>query len=312
MKQKFTNLTAIRGYVFSHTLQERVRDDHSRYIVGVVNVATDDDAINVVPVNFIVNEKTKKGGTNSTFENLKQIIDSGVTYEIAKTDANKVRIDGAIDVNDFYNRNGELVTSKRVHGSFLHFLGANEPIVTEKSPAAYFEADVLLQAAVQKESNDGSEYLSLQGFAFNYRGNVLPVTFSISSPDGMAFFEGEDISASNPYFGTVFGSINSTVVVSERETDDTQVAFGQRAVQETSRTFRTWEVIGANVNSGLDESTITQEELVKAVQEREQRLAELKAKNDERTQTGFPVAAATPASDVPPFAANSNDDDEVF
>lgn len=310
MKENFVNNVTIRGYVFSHTLQERERTDGAKAIMGLVNIATDDEAMNVVPVNFYVQEKTRAGKDNATFGNLKQIMDSGVTYETAGTDANRVRVNGAIDVNDFYGRDGQLVSGKRVRGSFLHFLNAGEPIATDKTPATYFEADVLLQSAIERESNDGSEYMSLQGFAFNYRGDVLPVTFSISSSEGMNFFSNEDISANNPYFGKVCGDIRSNVVVTKQETDDTQVAFGAPMVHETSRTFRTWEVVAANVNSGMDESTITQEELEKGIKERETRLADLKAKTAERNGSasgaaGFPASAA-PFQSAAPAANDKN------
>ena len=315
-KQNFINNVSVRGYVFSHTLQERdsTRNPGEKIIMGIVNVATDDDALNVVPVNFFVNEKTKAGKTNATFTNLHQIIAENKTYEECGTDAARVRIQGAIDVNDFYGRDGQLVTGKRVRGSFLHFLNAGEAISSDKVPATSFEADVLLQAAVESESNDGSDYVSLRGFAFNYRGDVLPVTFSVQSEGGKNFFLGEDISAANPYFGKVWGNIKSTVVVSEQEEDSAKTAFGAPQVHETSRTFRTWEVVGANVNEGLGEDTITQAELTQKMGERNARLADLAARTQNQNNTatgraGFPASAAAPASNAIPA---KNDNNYVF
>lgn len=315
-KQNFINNVSVRGYVFSHTLQERdsTRNPGEKIIMGIVNVATDDDALNVVPVNFFVNEKTKAGKTNATFTNLHQIIAENKTYEECGTDAARVRIQGAIDVNDFYGRDGQLVTGKRVRGSFLHFLNAGEAISSDKVPATSFEADVLLQAAVESESNDGSDYVSLRGFAFNYRGDVLPVTFSVQSEGGKNFFLGEDISAANPYFGKVWGNIKSTVVVSEQEEDSTKTAFGAPQVHETSRTFRTWEVVGANVNEGLGEDTITQAALTQKMGERNARLADLAARTQSQNNTatgraGFPASAAAPASNAIPA---KNDNNYVF
>ena len=315
-KQNFINNVSVRGYVFSHTLQERdsTRNPGEKIIMGIVNVATDDDAINVVPVNFFVNEKTKAGKTNATFTNLHQIIAENKTYEECGTNAARVRIQGAIDVNDFYVRDGQLVTGKRVRGSFLHFLNAGEAISSDKVPATSFEADVLLQAAVESESNDGSDYVSLRGFAFNYRGDVLPVTFSVQSEGGKNFFLGEDISAANPYFGKVWGNIKSTVVVSEQEEDSAKTAFGAPQVHETSRTFRTWEVVGANVNEGLGEDTITQAELTQKMGERNARLADLAARTQNQNNTatgraGFPASAAAPASNAIPA---KNDNNYVF
>lgn len=315
-KQNFINNVSVRGYVFSHTLQERdsTRNPGEKIIMGIVNVATDDDAINVVPVNFFVNEKTKAGKTNATFANLHQIIAENKTYEECGTNAARVRIQGAIDVNDFYGRDGQLVTGKRVRGSFLHFLNAGEAISSDKVPATSFEADVLLQAAVESESNDGSDYVSLRGFAFNYRGDVLPITFSVQSEGGKNFFLGEDISAANPYFGKVWGNIKSTVVVSEQEEDSAKTAFGAPQVHETSRTFRTWEVVGANVNEGLGEDTITQAELTQKMGERNARLADLAARTQNQNNTatgraGFPASAAAPASNAIPA---KNDNNYVF
>lgn len=315
-KQNFINNVSVRGYVFSHTLQERdsTRNPGEKIIMGIVNVATDDDALNVVPVNFFVNEKTKAGKTNATFTNLHQIIAENKTYEECGTNAARVRIQGAIDVNDFYGRDGQLVTGKRVRGSFLHFLNAGEAISSDKVPATSFEADVLLQAAVESESNDGSDYVSLRGFAFNYRGDVLPVTFSVQSEGGKNFFLGEDISAANPYFGKVWGNIKSTVVVSEQEEDSAKTAFGAPQVHETSRTFRTWEVVGANVNEDLGEDTITQAELTQKMGERNARLADLAARTQNQNNTatgraGFPASAAAPASNAIPA---KNDNNYVF
>lgn len=313
MKESFINSVNIRGYVFSHTLQERdsTKNPGDKIIMGLVNIATDDDAINVVPINFYVAEKTKAGKANATFTNLKQILTENKTYEECGTDAARVRVTGAIDVNDFYGRDGQLVSGKRVRGSFLHFLNANEVISSDKMLATSFEADVLLQAAMERESNDGSEYVSLQGFAFNYRGDILPVTFSVQSEGGKQFFLNEDISASSPYFGKVWGNIKSTVVVSEQEEDDSAVAFGAPQVHETTRTFRTWEVVGANVNEGMNEDTVTQEELNKAIAERQQRLADLEARTNQQNNTatgkaGFPASAAAPASSAVPAKNDKN------
>lgn len=296
MKEHFINDAKIRGYVFSHTLQERESTSEKtkgqKYIFGNVNIATDEELINVIPISFFVNEKTAKGTTNATFTNLRQIIEE---FQESNPKAMRVRVDGSVDVNDFYNREGELVSAKRVRGSFLHFLNANEEIGDNP---AYFETEAFFQSCAEKEGNQGNPYLELKGFVFNYRGDVLPVSFTSSSEAGMNFFNNCGISTSEPYFGKVWGNIVSTVVEVEKEADDSSVGFGTQVVQPTTRTFRTWEIIGANVPAELDESTVTLTEVAAKVQEREGRLAELKARTDERNastqgQAGFPAAAVT-------------------
>ena len=74
-KESYINNVELRGYVFSHTLQEREstsdRTKGQKYISGLINIATDDEAVNVVHVNFYVMELTRKGTVNATFTNLK-------------------------------------------------------------------------------------------------------------------------------------------------------------------------------------------------------------------------------------------------
>lgn len=298
MKNSFTNRVAIRGYLFStDRLEKRTSQKGVEYIGGTVNVATDEDALNVVPVNFTyVTATYKNGNANATYQLLESIINGETkTYEVAGKDAARLRIDGDIEVNDWINRDGEAVATRRVNGRFVHPLNANESF--GETPA-HFEADMLIQSVTTRESVDGSEYMTLNGFVFNFRGEVLPVSFSVASESGMKFFENQDISSSDPYFGKVWGDIKSTVVTTTSEQDDSEVGFGAPTVQTSSRTFRTWEVSGANVNLGLDDTTITMDELKAAMDARTQTLADVRARYEARTNGGnaFGGAASAPAA----------------
>lgn len=298
-KANFLNNVSIRGYVFStRNLEKRVSKAGNEYIGGTLNVATDDDALNVVPVNFTyVTPTDRNGNPKSTYQYLESVINGDVkTYEAVGTDAGRVRIDGDIEVNDWVSRDGELISNKRVRGSFVHALNANEPI--GDAPAT-FECDMLAQSAVERESRDGSTYLEVRGFAFNFRDDLVPVNFSVTSEGGRQFFENEDISTASPYFGKVWGDIKSTIVQSNREVDTSNVGFGAARVKTTSSTIRTWEIAGASVNLGLGEDTITMNELKAADERRQQTLAEVRARYEARqgntTPTGFPASAAPAA-----------------
>lgn len=295
-KQNFCNSVALRGYVFSHTLTERQIDPKNggkayNAIMGNVVVATDENAMNTVTARFFTRELTKKGTVNATFTNLKQIMEENNTYENNGKNAARVRVDGDIASNDFYGRDGNLVSAKSVRGSFLHFLNPTESFGPN---SAFFEADTLVQRVTEKESQNGSEYLELAGYVFNYRGDVYPVTFSVSIPAGVKFFENQEL----PYYGKLQGSIKSTTVVTEKETEDNDGGFGEEVVQPTTRTFRTWEVISGKANLGMDESTITEDELKAAIQRRETYLATLKQQTEARNgstsgSAGFPTATKT-------------------
>jgi hypothetical protein len=67
------NATHIEGYVYDHKLELRVSGENSKnpgteFIMGTLNVATDDACTNVVPVHFTyVTATTAKGNANATF-----------------------------------------------------------------------------------------------------------------------------------------------------------------------------------------------------------------------------------------------------
>lgn len=313
MKAKMINTMSVRGYVFSHNLQKRVsKKTGEDFISGTLNIATDDTAMDIVPVSFtFVCPVRKNGSPNATYPFLESIINGDIkTFESAGTGAAKVRIGGNIDVNDWITRDGELASPKRMRGGFIHELRPDEAI---GNTPVRFEADMLIQTAAPRESSDGSEYLELKGFVFNYCNDVLPVTLSSSGKVGMDFFEAQDISPSTPYFGKVWGTIQTNTVVTQAETDTSEVGFGAPAVQTSTRTFRSWEVTGANVNLGMDESTITEEELKAALVKRENDLAEVRKRWEERqgnasNNAGFPAntapataAKAAPAKSVADF-----------
>ncbi len=306
MKNSFTNRVAVRGYLFSaDRLEKRTSQKGVEYIGGTVNVATDEDALNVVPVNFTyVTATYKNGNANATYQLLESIINGELkTYEVVGKDAARLRIDGDIEVNDWINRDGEAVASRRVRGSFAHLMNAGESF---GDTPAHFEADMLIQSATTRESTDGSEYMTLAGFVFNFRGDVLPVSFSVSSESGMKFFDNQDISSSDPYFGKVWGDIKSTVVTTTTEQDDSEVGFGAPTVQTSSRTFRTWEVSGANVNLGLDDTTITMDELKAAMDARTQTLADVRARYEARNG-GSSFGTTTPTTSTAAKAVSPAD-----
>lgn len=296
MKKNFINSVEIRGYIFSHSLKERVtgpdkKNPNTPYITGDINIATDNEGLNVVPVrfNYVTETFAKSGKKNATFDNLRQIIASSKTFETEGTGATKVRISGQIELNDFYNRQGELASPKRVRGSFLHFLNAGETI-TDDPNNTLFDVDFLSLAAVEHEYEDtpNRNYLELKGYAFDFRGAILPMTFSVSNAPGQAFFRGQDISQTNPYFGTIHGNIISNTIEVTPEIDESQIGFGQVVVRPTTRTFRSWEIVAANLNEGISEDTITPEELKEGLAQREVYLAGVKERQEEyqKTQTG--------------------------
>lgn len=299
-KERFENRVNIRGWLWNVELSEKKTSSTANtpdmdFLSGWTDIATDEDGLNIIRVQwgFLSTRRVRKNGKeNDTYAALKQLTKSDTWQESGKDGAVRVRIDGTIETNDWVTRDGELVSPKQVTGSFFHALGANE----QTQPSANFSADMLAQSAVMRESQSGEDYMELKGFVFGWGDNFYPVTFSVPGAQGQAFFEGCDVSASNPYFGKVWGEIRSTVQKIDREVDESQVGFGQvSAVNYSTRTLRTWDVDGANISLGMSPETVEQEDLDRMNKHREERLAEIMARAKTRMgndQAGFPAQAA--------------------
>ena len=151
---------------------------------------------------------------------------------------------------------------------------------------------------------------SLKIFGFNFRNDVLPVEFSVRSEGGIKYFESQDISNSNPMVTKVWGDILSTIIQIEHEVES---AFGDPTVNVTTRTIRSWDVIGASAEpmEWDDDSTITKAELKQKLSEREERLADQK-KRDEEYRNSQSGKSGFPTSTTPSQVEEDDDDDFPF
>ena len=244
MRDNFKNEVNIKGYVFNHSLVKKVSGPNSKtpgisYISGDLNVATDVDATNIVPVHFTyLTETYANGNPNSTYSLLAQLIDENNTYERNGVSAMKVRVSGDIETNDFVTREGELASPKRVRGSFVH----PETGDISKIGCAEFEVDMLIEKYAEIEVEDGDNYGRLTGFVFNYANKFIPVDFVIRTKEGMKYFDNADISINDPLLIPVSGNIVSTTVENRQEVE---TVFGPPTVKVTTRNLRSWDIVSA-------------------------------------------------------------------
>lgn len=308
MKKEFENQVHLEGYVFKHSLQKREsKKDGTVFINGIVNVAVNDDATNVIPVRFIyVTEVwSKSGKVNTNFSVLEKIIESGKTWEVDGEEAPRVRIDGQIGVNDFVTAEGEMASPQEVTANFIHILNANEQFNENKRNI--FSADMLISSTAERD-NDNNEYLDLKGYVFGYQGRIVPVTFSATNKGGIDYFQSQDISQTNPFCTAVWGNIENLTITREETVES---AWGEPQVNISSRTRRAWNVTGSAPEPAEwdDETFLTKDELKKLLSDREEHLADVRKRNDEYRATqsgksGFPTAKAVDKDDTPPFDAD--------
>lgn len=322
MKTKWKNDIHVEGYIFNFGNDERrqlkecisgpnAAHPGTEYIRGELNIATDDKASNVVTVWFQYVPKVwpakngKPERENQTYTELARLINTAKTFESDGMAATKVRVDGNLDVNDFYTREGELASPKRIRGSFVHPL--TNPIAV--NPAT-FDIECILSQAINKEVDGGDDYLTLKGYTFDFRNSILPFDVNVRIPAAITYFENQDISNNNPLVTNIKGNIVSAIVKQEEEVES---AFGDPVVNVTTRSVRTWDVTWAAKEpmEWDDKSTITKAELKKALQEREDMLAAEKKRQDEwKASQGSSFSATTSKAKAQSTVEEDEDNDD--
>lgn len=244
--RKTVNSVNIRGYVFSHRLVERVTGPTSKnpgqdFINGSFEVAIDEQATTTVRVNFsYVTPKFRNGSENPTYTLLKRIIASNDVYEQVGSRAIKVRVDAQFEPNVYKNsRTGEVVTTTQIGGSFVHELNPGESFGANP---AKFNVDMVIGSAHEREFANGGSVFEIKGYVFNWKQDLVPITFTVAGEDGRKYFE--DNEGDFPMFTNVWGNIESEVVTSQRETQAS--AFGAPQVEMTERHVMRWNIVGSS------------------------------------------------------------------
>ena len=311
--KKMINSETIQGRVYQHdlvvkTVQDKNSDNFgTEYISGNLEIATDEEGLNIIPVHFTyVTEETSKGKKNLTFKILKQIIEEDKAWvTVGKDAAQLVKVDTALALNEFYNSSNELVSAKRNEGGFVSLI---KELPAEEKERNKFEVDMLVTnfTFVEKdeEKNINEDYGVLKGAIFNFRNELMPIDFIIKLPAGLKYFEELNLSNAEPLFTKLRGRIiceTKTTVVTEES------AFGEAAVKTFTKKTKTWLVESAS-NTPYDfgdEAVLTVEEVKKMSQDREIHLAELRQRTEKYkmnqvaakpTSAGPNVSAAMPNS----------------
>jgi hypothetical protein len=304
--KKMTNTTHIEGLLYEHKLELRESGPNSKnpgtkFIMGTVDIATDDACTNIVPVHFTyVTATTAKGATNATFTTLSNIVDGkyGSVMADGKDKAVKLRIDSALGLNEFYtDRNGqeELVSAKRNEGGFVHVA---DSLAEDETIRNTFKCDMLITGVKEVEADEEKKLPAkaiVRGAIFDFRGSLMPVEFSAVNPNAIKYFVGLGASNASPTFTCVWGRQVSETIVREIRTES---AFGEDEVREVKNTRKDFVITGASKEPYAwdDESTLTAKEVAEAVANRETYLATIKQRQEEyKASKNAAAAPAAPA-----------------
>lgn len=291
MKKSMINTVHLEGVLYSHNLELKVTGETSKnpgtsYISGTIDIETAESENNVVSVHYTyVTPTYSKGKTNPNYAILKDIIDGKykTVTEHGKDAATKLRVDSAIGLNEFYSdRNGEeeLVSVKRNEGGFIHIISQFDK---NKSALNQFKVDMVVTNVTHVDADEEKnlpEKVRVKGCIFDFRNAILPVEFSAVSQGAMNYFEGLGASNKEPVFTKVWGR-EEAVTVTRTITEES--AFDEPMIREVNSVRRDFVITGAMPEPYTwdDDSTITANELKKAMTDRETYLAAMKQRQDE-------------------------------
>lgn len=290
MAFKFKNSETIIGRVYQHSLtMKKVANENSAnyggdYIRGKLDIAVDEEGLNVITVNYTyVAPVFKNGKKNETFNVLKKIMEAGRTWVAdGKDAAMMVKATPSLALNEFdTERGGEEVhvAAKKNEGGFIEIINALPP-VEERTD---FTVDTLITNVKRVEANEEKgypEYVNIHGAIFDFKGALLPIDLVSKNPAAMDFFESLGASSKNPYFIKLKGIIDCTVVQKKIVEES---AFGEAAVTTVPVGRKEWIVNWAAKEpyDYGDEEVLTDAQVKQKMQDREVYLAEQKKNREE-------------------------------
>lgn len=304
--KKMINKVHIEGWVYDHKLTSKVAGEKAKnpgvtFINGTVDIATDDNCLNIVTIHYsYVTPVTKQNKPNATFNALNSILtDNKTVVKVGKENAVKVRADTSIGLNEFYSdRNGkeELVSAKRNEGGFIHII--TDALSEKDTDRNNWEADTVVTKVREIEADPERNLpakVVISGYMFDFKNALLPVDVVAYKESAQNYFLGLEASESNPTFIKLKGQQVSQVII---RTVTEESAFGDEPdVKEFKNTVREFVVTGALPPYEWDsEESITAQEMKEALASREITKAEIKQRQDEYNasrSTKAPAAAAT-------------------
>lgn len=221
-----------------------------------------------VPVQVFAAKYTNAGSPNPAYESAKKVLDEFVSIAASdEASATRVRITGAsIQMNEYYNQNGKLISFPRISASFFAKIKKEEC-----KPDASF--NITLMVGSRKEEIKDDEATGrwiVNGAIVQYGGKVDVVPFYVESERAIEGIQNWDDGDTVSVKGKLnFSSRTETVV---RHMD-----FGDD--DEYERTISVSELIitgGSAPLSEDDENKLDSEEVKAGIKERSARLEESK------------------------------------
>lgn len=256
-----------------------VTEEGKTKISGHITVKTSD--VNFVKFNVNVNEKTNAGADNKCYAGIQTVMNEYKSIaEVGEEEATKVKVTG--DISPFTGKNGEKIVSYK--SNFFNRLKADE----EYEPKAEFGIELFISSITPELTEDGEETgrTVVGGWMPTYNG-IEPIELVADKEVGQAIESGFEPGQTVEFYGEVINNRIETVT-------EIPVKIGKPRKKVKVEVKNDLVITGASeaYEEGVTPEIPYEEETIKAaIQERENKLAEAKAK----AQSGSSNSGAKPS-----------------
>lgn len=225
-----------------------------------------------IPVYMFSTKLTKAGTINPSYENIKNIKDNYLSIAASDEEhATKIRItSGDIRMNEFYGRNGKLVSTPRINASFVNRVKDSDEFV----PKAEFTCTAVIlnqNYETDRDENETGRYL-LQAAIVQYGDKLDVVPFIVENKKAINYISSNWDSGSTV---RINGKLNFSYKVIKEVRES---AFGDPVVDE--KTISTSELIVTGGSEPiLGEGAYEAQEIKDGLARRMASLEEMKNKN---------------------------------
>jgi len=226
-----------------------------------------------IPVYMFANKLTNKGTPNPAYASIERVMNEYKSIAAVGIDAaDRVRITGAqIRMNEYYGQSGNLNSYPRINASFVTKITD----MSKYNPEATFSAIFAVGSMGYETDKDGVEIenrYKIRGIMPQYGGSVDVIDFFATSPNV--------IDAVSSYWGQgdtvkINGKLNFT---SKTEEKMVEVDFGEPRIERKTISVSELIITGGSQTPLEGDFAFDMDEIQEALEARQARLAEMKAK----------------------------------
>ena len=240
-----------------------------------------------IPVYMFANKLTNKGTANPAYASIERVMNEYKSIAAVGIDAaDRIRITGAqIRMNEYYGQNGNLNSYPRINASFVTKITD----LSKYNPEATFAAIFAIGSMGYETDKDGVEIpnrYKIRGIMPQYGGSVDVIDFFATSPNVIdavsSYWEQGDTVKIN-------GKLNFT---SKTEEKIVEVDFGEPRIERKTVSVSELIITGGSQTPLEGDFAFDMDEIHNALEDRQARLAELKAKQKAKESKTAPKTTA--------------------